>query len=55
MGIKAPDCWTFPLCPECHREFDQGSTWTKQEKRELADEWLILTIRDLAVRGLVKP
>lgn len=55
MGIKAPDCWTVPLCVSCHREFDQGRTWTKQQKRELMDEWLILTIRDLALKGLVKP
>lgn len=54
MGIKAPDCWTVPLCVECHAEFDQGRRWSKQEKRELMDTWLILTIRDLATKGLVK-
>lgn len=54
MGLKAPDCWCVPLCVDCHAEFDQGSRWTKQEKRELMDEWIIQTIRDLATRGLVK-
>ena len=54
MSIKAPDCWVVPLCVECHREFDQGSRWTKTEKRELMDEWLILTINDLATSGLVR-
>ena len=29
LAMKAPDVWTFPMCPECHREFDQGSTRTK--------------------------
>lgn len=54
MGMKAPDCWTFPLCPECHREFDQGARWDKQEKRELADLWVLLTVLDLASKGMVK-
>lgn len=54
MALKAPDCWTVPLCVECHREFDQGKRWSKQEKRELMDEWLILTINDLANEGLVR-
>lgn len=54
MGLKAPDAWCVPLCPDCHREFDQGKTYTKQQRRELMDEWIILTIRDLASKGLVK-
>lgn len=54
MGIKAPDCWTVPLCAVCHAEFDQGKSYTKQQRRELMDEWVILTIRDLAEKGLVK-
>jgi hypothetical protein len=54
MGSKSDDCWCVPLCVECHREFDQGKRWSKQEKRELMDEWIVLTIRALAVNGLVK-
>ena len=54
MALKAPDCWTVPLCVECHREFDQGKRWTKQEKRELMTAWLILTIRALASQGLIR-
>ena len=54
LALKAPDCWTVPLCMDCHREFDQGRELTKVQKRELMDEWLILTIRELASRGLVK-
>ena len=30
------------------------SKWSKQEKREMMDAWIILTIRTLAVEGLVK-
>lgn len=55
MGFKADDCLCVPLCVDCHREFDQGSRWGKQEKREMMDAWIIETIRTLAVEGLVKP
>ena len=54
MALKAPDCWTFPLCFSCHAEFDQGKTLTKEERREFADKWLIWTLRELAERGLVE-
>lgn len=54
MGLKAHDCWTVPLCADCHREFDQGSKWSKQEKRDLMDGWIILTLADLAIAGAVR-
>jgi hypothetical protein len=54
MALKASDAWVVPMCPEHHREFDQGSKWSKQEKREMMDEWIILTIDALAREGLVK-
>ncbi len=53
-GLKAPDCWTFPLCPDCHREFDQGKSYTKDQRREVADGWVIETIKELAQRGLIR-
>lgn len=54
MAHKADDCWCVPLCVTCHREFDQGKRWSKLEKRELMDTWIILTIRDLALSGAIK-
>lgn len=51
MGVKAPDCWTFPLCPTCHMEFDQGKTFTKQDRRELANIWTLSAIDRLARAG----
>lgn len=54
MGLKVADCWTVPLCPECHSEFDQGRKLTKEDRRELMEQWLILTINDLATKGLVR-
>ena len=54
LSIKADDCYCVPLCVECHRDFDQGTRWSKLEKRELMDAWIIETIRSLAINGLVK-
>lgn len=54
MGMKAPDCWTFPLCVRCHVAFDQGKDLTKEQRRQMADEWIIETIKALADKGLVK-
>jgi hypothetical protein len=55
MGMKAPDVWTFPMCPACHAEFDQGKSYTKEQRRALADEWVLSTILELATSGKVVP
>lgn len=34
-SIKAHDCFVVPACRSCHREFDQGRSMTRDEKREL--------------------
>lgn len=54
MSLKAPDCWTVPLCAECHAEFDQGRQWDKQTKRTMMDEWIILTVLALAAKGAIR-
>ena len=36
-AIKAHDCFVVPACRACHREFDQGKTMTRDEKRDLWD------------------
>jgi hypothetical protein len=54
MGTKAPDCWCVPLCPDCHRLFDQGCQYTKAERRDTMDGWIIATVLRLAEEGLVK-
>ncbi len=33
-AMKAHDCFFVPACRACHRELDQGSTMTRDEKRE---------------------
>lgn len=54
MGIKTHDCWTAALCVECHHEIDQGKTMTRDEKRARMDVAILLTIKELATKGLVK-
>lgn len=54
MGLKAPDYLCVPLCVTCHREFDQGKQWSKIQKREMMDEWIIQTIAKLAEAGMLK-
>jgi hypothetical protein len=54
MAMKSHDCWTTPMCHTCHSDFDQGTTYTREEKRELMDRMIIETIYELAVAGLVK-
>lgn len=47
MGIKASDLECFPLCPDCHREFDQGALFTKAERREIEQRWAAQTRKQL--------
>lgn len=54
MGLKTDDALTAALCTTCHREIDQGSTMTRDERRAAIDEAILQTIRELAVRGLLK-
>lgn len=54
MAMKTDDCWTAALCVDCHRELDQGKTMSRAEKREAMDTAILMTLRELARRGLVK-
>ena len=55
MGRKIDDAWTAALCAACHREIDQGSSLTREERRERLDSAILMTIRELARRGLIRP
>jgi hypothetical protein len=52
-GIKTSDATCIPLCctrpdiPGCHHEYDRGTMWSRDEKRELARGWLIKTLTTL--------
>ena len=54
MGIKTHDCWTAALCHTCHAVIDQGGHMTRDERREALDRAILLTLAELAVKGLVK-
>lgn len=48
-GIKADDRMTVPGCFQCHAELDQGSRYTKEQKRlswdEAYDRWAAYRLR----------
>ena len=54
IGLKVSDAWTAALCADCHREIDQGPKMTRLERRALMDAAILLTIDQLASKGLVK-
>lgn len=55
MGMKTDDCWTAALCVECHAEIDSGKGMSRDERREAMDTAILMTLRELARKGLVKP
>lgn len=55
MGMKTDDCATAALCVECHHEIDNGKTLSRDERRQLMDRAIVLTVIQIARRGLVVP
>lgn len=55
MGMKADDCACAALCHECHHEIDNGNTFSRDERRELMNRYIVLTLIQLARMGLVAP
>ena len=54
MGQKASDCLCAALCPACHHDIDNGRDMGKQERRARMDRAIVLTIDQLARRGLLE-
>jgi hypothetical protein len=54
MSIKTDDALTAALCDVCHTDIDQGSQHTKAARRARMDRAILLTLAELARRGLVK-
>ncbi|WP_312800435.1 hypothetical protein [Pseudomonas sp.] len=52
--MKVDDCLSAALCPSCHHEIDNGHRLTKEERRAELDKAVLLTIRELAQRGLIE-
>lgn len=55
IGLKADDCATAAICPCCHQEIDNGKNLTREERRQLMDRAIVLTLIQLARMGLVVP
>lgn len=53
MAMKADDCLTAALCPECHSSIDQGKGFTREQRRAEMDRAIVLTLRELVLRGRV--
>jgi hypothetical protein len=52
-GLKASDAASFPLCDPCHREFDQGKSLSKEERRELTLLFITRAHIQLLERGFL--
>lgn len=55
MGLKTDDCATAALCICCHNSIDNGKDLTRDERRQLMDRAIVLTVIEVARRGLVVP
>ncbi|MFC0268557.1 hypothetical protein [Kushneria aurantia] len=53
MGRKADDCLTAAICPDCHHEIDNGPGMTREQRRARLDQAIVLTVQQLARRGLI--
>jgi hypothetical protein len=53
MGLKVSDARCAALCPICHRELDQGTKMTREERREFWKDAFITTILRMIERGVL--
>ena len=53
MGMKTDDCFTAALCQACHSEIDSGAHLSRQERRDRMDAAILMTIRAMAIGGLL--
>lgn len=54
MGQKAHDCFVAALCQECHREIDQGSKLSGEDRREQWETAFRRTLLELFNQDLLK-
>ena len=55
MGLKTDDCATAAICGCCHDSIDNGSKLSRDERRQLMDRAIVLTVIQIARLGLVVP
>ena len=51
--MKVDDCLTAALCVACHTAIDQGSKYTRDERRATIDRAIVLTLVQLFRKGLI--
>jgi hypothetical protein len=53
MGLKVSDARCAALCVDCHRELDQGTKMTRQERRDFWKDAFITTVVRMIERGVL--
>ena len=54
MGQKTDDCLCAAICPECHAGLDNGTQYTRDERREILRKAVLDTVAQLARLGFLK-
>jgi hypothetical protein len=55
MGMKVDDCATAALCPSCHHDIDNGKGLSREDRRQMMDRAIVLTVIQVTRSGLVVP
>lgn len=55
MGMKVDDSATAALCISCHNSIDNGNQLSRDERRQLMDRAIVLTVIQVTRSGLVVP
>ena len=53
-GLKTDDCMTAALCLKCHADIDQGPDLSRDDRRDVMDYAILLTISALARAGKLR-
>lgn len=54
MGLKTSDAKLAALCWDCHREYDQGSSMTREQRRAFGYEMVSKTLSRLIEDGVLE-
>lgn len=55
IGLKVDDSATAALCISCHHSIDNGNQLSRDERRQLMDRAIVLTVIQITRGGLVAP
>lgn len=54
MSQKTDDCLCAAICLQCHHELDNGTRYTRDERREILRKAALDTVAQLARMGLIE-